>query len=106
MKYYALTLGCVVCLSMPAFAQWYEGGTLHLATVEQWQSGSAADQLATSADWSVALIGQSQALQIGMDGIRDRAEDLSSCVTTASSDAPSNSAANQLAIACAQLMGW
>jgi hypothetical protein len=40
----------------PAFAsEWYEGGTLHTATVSGWNQSSYKNRLATSADWFVSI---------------------------------------------------
>ena len=39
-----------------AFAgEWYEGGTLHTATVSKWNHSSYKNRLATSADWFVSI---------------------------------------------------
>ena len=35
--------------------EWYEGGTLHNATVAQWKKATEQNKLATCADWLVAL---------------------------------------------------
>jgi len=35
-------------------AQWFQGGTLHNATVAQWKSGTYQNKLATSSDWLAA----------------------------------------------------
>ncbi|MDY7001613.1 MAG: hypothetical protein SVS15_07515, partial [Thermodesulfobacteriota bacterium] len=34
--------------------EWYEGGNLHRATVEEWNNASYSNKIATSADWVVA----------------------------------------------------
>jgi len=34
--------------------QWYEGGTLHSATLAQWKAATNANRLATAADWLAA----------------------------------------------------
>lgn len=34
--------------------QWYEGGTLHKATVAQWNAATNQNKLATAADWLAA----------------------------------------------------
>ena len=38
----------------PPAKEWYEGGTLHKATVGQWHRATYANRLATCADWVVA----------------------------------------------------
>ncbi|MEH6639524.1 MAG: hypothetical protein V7717_09640 [Porticoccaceae bacterium] len=32
--------------------EWYEGGVLHSATVDDWNSADASNKLATAADWA------------------------------------------------------
>jgi len=34
--------------------QWFSGGTLHSATLEQWRLATSANRLATAADWLAA----------------------------------------------------
>lgn len=49
-----ITLIILFVLSTYALAdtpKWYEGGTLHKATVRAWNNSSYRDRLATSADW-------------------------------------------------------
>jgi hypothetical protein len=40
----------------PARANWFEGGTLHKATMEQWSRATYANRLATSADFVKRLL--------------------------------------------------
>jgi hypothetical protein len=35
--------------------EWYQGGTLHNATVQEWQQATYENRLATSADWFVSI---------------------------------------------------
>lgn len=35
--------------------EWYEGGTLHGSTYDEWKAGSDRDKLATAADWVAAI---------------------------------------------------
>lgn len=53
-------------ISCPGFAaeEWYKGGSLHNASVHRWVNASAANRLATSADWFLSMTGKSnKALQ-------------------------------------------
>lgn len=106
MKRFALALAAVTFFATPSFAEWYEGGTLHRANAEQWQSASSANRLATSGDWASHILGIDTVREIGLDGLRIFALELSSCVTEASSGAPSNTGASELAAACAILLEW
>jgi hypothetical protein len=49
---------CILLFTIPqlTFAgEWYEGGTLHTATVSKWNQSSYKNRLATSADWFVSI---------------------------------------------------
>ena len=49
-----LLSACVAPTSAPKTAkEWYEGGTLHKATVGEWHRATYANRLATCADWVV-----------------------------------------------------
>jgi len=105
MKKYALAF-TIALTATPSLAEWYEGGTLHRANAGQWQSASSANRLATAADWSVAILGQATVKSIGFSGLKNKAQQLSSCVTNASNRTATNTAASELASACAVLMKW
>lgn len=66
---------------------WYEGGTLHDATVVEWRAASARNRLATAADWVPILLERHPISQGSSDGpLRDRrplAEQLVACMDTA-----------------------
>ena len=45
-----------VFVSTPVYSgEWYEGGTLHKATVQEWQQATYENRLATSGDWFVSI---------------------------------------------------
>ncbi len=48
---------CFVLLtSTPIYSsEWYEGGTLHPATVKTWRQSSYSNRLATAGDWFVSI---------------------------------------------------
>jgi len=48
--FFALIISTVVYSS-----EWYEGGTLHQATVKIWRQSSYSNRLATAADWFVSI---------------------------------------------------
>lgn len=39
-----------------SYQKWYEGGTLHTATLAQWRRASARNRLATAADWAASYL--------------------------------------------------
>lgn len=80
---------------------WYEGGTLHDATVAQWSAGSNANRLATASDWATVMTGWDT-----MEEARELAENLKACVDESAEVSPPEMKAPELAAACAVLMGW
>lgn len=106
MKRLALPFLALACLATPSFADWYEGGTLHRASLAEWKSAPASNRLATSGDWAAHILGEDQVRQIGMDGLRVRAQQMSNCVTEAAAGPSPNLAASQAAAACAVLLNW
>ncbi len=57
MKNYLVWLIVIgVFVSTPVYSgEWYEGGTLHKATVQEWQQATYKNRLATSADWFFSI---------------------------------------------------
>ncbi|MFC6634610.1 hypothetical protein [Microbulbifer taiwanensis] len=101
--------------------EWYEGGTLSSAGVLEWQSATAENKLASSADF-VAVLYQKEMLSPSISGkitsiedIKPYAVDLATCIEGASekeSDLEKNKRmyANEtvasLASICILMMGW
>ncbi len=55
-KYLLLLIVIGIFVSTPTYSsEWYEGGTLHKATVQEWQQATYKNRLATSADWFVSI---------------------------------------------------
>lgn len=106
MKLSAIAFLSIVSFATPAFADWYEGGTLHRANFEEWKAASMANRLATSGDWAAHIIGEAKVRQMGMDSLRTHAQQMSNCVTEAANEASPSLAASQAAAACAALMSW
>lgn len=96
--------------STPALIQiansqdWYEGGTLHAATMREWTRASRANQLATAADWAVGILGGAKARQIGKEGWRVYANGLVTCINTAAVPDMMEQSVSELAAACSILM--
>ena len=49
-----IVIGVFVSTSVYS-GEWYEGGTLHKATVQEWQQATYENRLATSGDWFVSI---------------------------------------------------
>jgi len=62
---------------------WFKGGTLHQSTVREWRNATAANRLATSADFVVGYLDIYDFSD--MDSIKQKAKDLETCISTAAS---------------------
>ena len=87
--------------SAPPTKAWYDGGTLHNATAAEWKAATDANRLATSADWATVMTGWDT-----LTVARVLATDLRLCVNEAVKASPAQQKVNELAAACAVLMGW
>lgn len=89
-------------------SNWYEGGTLHEATISEWLEASDADRLATAGDWSFGILGRDQARSMGLDALKLKATDLAVCVNKSveGNDALLSQPAKGIAALCAVTMGW
>lgn len=103
----------VFSVCAPAHAQWYNGGTLHKATVQQWNDRGYEgynDKLATSSDWYVTIVGESKVAAMGsMEKIKPKVRELMSCVDNTayemSGAAARNTSVASLAATCAYSLG-
>ena len=69
--YSLLLVFAVLVLCAPACAkEWYEGGTLHNATIAQWKRASRQNKIATCADWLSALYMRGN-LNVNISGMND-----------------------------------
>lgn len=55
LKSLVMTMAIALLVSAPSYAQWYNGGNLHRATVAEWRKASYENRLATAADWFVGI---------------------------------------------------
>jgi len=83
---------------------WYDGGTLHSVTVRTWSRSTPRNQLATASTWVIHLLGEPRVRQIGMSGVRVRANGLVICINTAIGPEVMSQPVTNLAEACAILM--
>lgn len=103
-----MVLGIASIASSVLAAEWYQGGTLHDATVGQWKVGSSRDRLATASDWTTGVIGQTEFERIGIDGVKALSEDLVACINESVEGLPQTNAmkAAEIGAACIILLGW
>ena len=89
--------------------KWYQGGTLHRATVNEWNNASYSNKLATASDWasSVPNIKAKVRNSGDMGTLRFYASELVSCVDNAAAGKGySNMKVSELAASCMILLGW
>lgn len=115
---FAMARGCGSCSASPSgnpdtsqpaiSSEWYEGGTLHRGTMEEWKNGGSGDKLATAGDW-VAYMREKLKSDIkprSMDALRPLAAKLATCVEAAYDDRTANQKASDTAALCMASMGW
>ena len=92
----------------PVANAWYQGGTLGDATIGQWLAATDHNRLATAADWTTGVIGQSEFERIGLEGVRVKAESLVKCISDSTMGLQDAEAmtAKEIGAACIMLMKW
>ena len=65
-----LVLALLVIVAPVSAKEWYEGGTLHEATIAQWKRASYQNKLATCGDWLSALYMRGN-LNVSISGMDD-----------------------------------
>lgn len=86
----------------PGPSKWYEGGTLHKVTSQEWHKASYRNRLATSADFIAASKTASN-----MSELRKRAEELEQCITEGTDGIDLNNLkVSEVAATCTILLGY
>ena len=107
-----IALAAALLLGVPNFSlagQWYVGGTLQYATVNQWQEASYGNKLATAAIWAildpeVRKISQKSST---MAIVKPYAEELVGCIGRISSGNSGNDKnVSSLAATCMVSLCW
>lgn len=80
---------------------WYQGGTLHQATVADWKQATEHDRLATAADFASSILEPNT-----VEEVREPAEEMKDCLAEAVQGAPDYKNMSELAAVCAVMMGW
>ena len=89
--------------------QWYEGGTLHYATVAEWQNASYTNKIATAADWVASSPkGKSVFRETGdINSLKPYVLNLINCVDEAAAgEGYGNMKIAEIAASCIILMGY
>lgn len=101
-----IILACIAAVLLFSTAaqarEWYEGGTLHRATVAQYLQGDPADVLATTSDWVSATIADAEINALNMNDIKKASVDVAMCVVKATDGVPAvqQQRASQMAVLC------
>lgn len=85
--FYAFAVSILIvspCLA----AEWYEGGTLHEATVAEWRTGTGTNKLATIADWIAATSDEKQLINAGIVPWKNASASIMACIDEATKDVP------------------
>lgn len=88
---------------------WYEGGTLHSATVGEWNNATSSNKLATAADWALSRpnIKTKVTSNGNMDTLRPYASELAQCVESAARvNGSGSTSVTELVAGCIVLKGW
>lgn len=99
----ALALLAMICFIATAQAKsWYEGGTLHKATVKQFRAAEYENARATAAEWLAATISDKEISKLNELNWKHASENLVDCIVKATDDeeAVQNSAATDIALVC------
>lgn len=85
-------------------SNWYEGGTLHKATVALWKTSTEQNKLATCGDFMATYDKSISSMAI----LKMRAEELKTCIdiATSGSDYTNNLEVSTMAVLCIQEMGY
>lgn len=89
--------------------QWYEGGTLHYATVAEWKNASYTNKIATAADWVASSPkGKSVFRETGdINSLKPYVLNLINCVDEAAAgEGYGNMKIAEIAASCIILMGY
>ena len=88
--------------------EWYEGGTLHAATIAEWQDASYENKLATCGDWMAKLCGPKSnninKIQ-SLNELKEKSNEIVICVdgATRGIDNLDNQKISEIALSCMML---
>ena len=100
----------VLIVGAPLFAlggEWYQGGSLHKATLGQWSGASYQDKLATSGDFVAAMRDRLNIELRTIEEIKPYAAAIVKCIDESAYEPQlEGQKVAEIAAACAILMGW
>lgn len=84
-------------------SKWYQGGTLHDKSVEQWKAASYDNRLATSADFAITL-GEYEAIP---QDLKEQARVFESCISEAvKGEVVNDKPVSEVGATCGVLLGY
>ena len=98
-----IALVVLVTASTTSAQEWYEGGTLHTATAQQWNAGSEHDHVATAADWIHVTTDKAIIKQVVADYpevLHQLSIALAQCVSKTFEGSQVNSKSSDVAVLC------
>lgn len=92
----------LLCFSTVQAKSWYEGGTLHKATVKQFRAAQYENARATAADWLAATISDKEISKLNELNWKHASENLVVCIVKATDgvEAIQNNSVTDVAIMC------
>ena len=104
MRHLVLVIIVTLISTSPALtAEWYEGGTLHKSTLSEWRNASPQNRLATSADFTAAILKDTSTFQ---EVVRQTPAMLNCINEVAKSPDVDRQYVSEIAALCAVLLGW
>ena len=98
----ALLSSCAPAAPSPAKPmKWFQGGTLHRSTLEEWRRAPHRNRLATAADFAVVILKNSGTVVSSTDQLRIPAGQIEICISeVAVADELGAMKASEIAAAC------
>lgn len=95
-------LAVISCIATAQAKEWYEGGTLHKATVKQFRDSEYENARATAAEWLVATVSDKEISKLNELNWKHASENLVACIVKATDgvEAVQNNAATDIALIC------
>lgn len=95
-------LATFCCFTTAQAESWYEGGTLHKATVKQFRASEYENARATAADWLAASISDKEIGKLNELNWKHASENLVMCIIKATDgvEAVQNNSVTDVAVMC------
>lgn len=78
-KVFCILLFVLLSVNANAQKKWYQGGTLHSATLYEWKQSSERNKLATISDWIVVVFKNHKKPITSTNSIKEKAKEVRKC---------------------------